>query len=193
MLTHKGTQTIETTRLILRRAIPEDAEPMFRNWASDPEVSSFLTWPVHESVAVSEMVIGSWIQEYAKDNYYQWMIVLKELGEPIGSISVVRQNDRVEEAEIGYCIGRQWWHQGIMTEALSAVIGYLFTEVGINRIAARHDPNNPHSGGVMRKCGMKYEGTHRSADRNNQGICDAAIYAILRKEWNLPQNQSYLP
>ena len=113
MLTHKGTQTIETSRLILRRAIREDAEPMFRNWASDPEVTKFLTWPAHSNIAVSEMVIGSWLQEYEKDSYYQWMIEFKEIGRPIGSISVVRQNDRVEEAEIGYCIGSQWWHRGI--------------------------------------------------------------------------------
>ena len=188
MLTHKGTQTIETSRLILRRARREDAEPMFRNWASDPEVTKFLTWPAHSSIAVSEMVIGSWLQEYEKENYYQWMIVLKELDEPIGSISVVRQNDRVEEAEIGYCIGRPWWHRGIVSEALAAVIEYLFIEVGMNRVAARHDPNNPHSGGVMRKCGMKYEGTHRACDRNNQGICDAAQYAILRSEWQKPRH-----
>ena len=188
MLAHKGTQTIETRRLILRRAIYADAEPMFRNWASDPEVTKFLTWPTHSSIAVSEMVIGSWLQEYEKENYYQWMIELKEIGQPIGSISVVRQNDRVEEAEIGYCIGRHWWHQGIMTEALAAVIEYLFTEVGLNRVAARHDPNNPHSGGVMRKCGMKYEGTNRACDRNNQGICDAAQYAILRSEWQKPRH-----
>ena len=188
MLTHKGTQTIETDRLILRRAVREDAEPMFRNWASDPEVTKFLTWPTHESIAVSEMVIGLWLQEYEKESYYQWMIESKEIGQPIGTISVVRQNESIAEAEIGYCIGRQWWRKGIMTEALSAAIGYLFTEVGMNRIAARHDPNNPHSGGVMRKCGMKYEGTHRSADRNNQGICDAAIYAILRSEWQKPRH-----
>ena len=187
MLTHKGTQTIETSRLILRRAVREDAEPMFRNWASDPEVTKYLTWPAHSSIAVSEMVIGSWLQEYEKESYYQWMIVLKELDEPIGSISVVRQNDRVEEAEIGYCIGSQWWHKGIMTEALSAVIEYLFTEVGMNRVAARHDPNNPHSGGVMRKCGMKYEGAHRASDRNNQGICDAAQYAMTRSDWEIPR------
>ena len=75
-----------------------------------------------------------------------------------------------------------------MTEALSAVIAYLFDEVGMNRIAARHDPNNPHSGGVMRKCGMKYEGTNRACDRNNQGICDAAQYSILRGEWQKPRH-----
>ena len=190
MLTHKGTQPIETTRLILRRAVREDAEPMFRNWASDPEVTKYLTWPAHGSIAVSEMVIGSWLPEYEKDSCYQWMIVLKELDEPIGSISVVRQREDVGEAEIGYCIGRNWWHQGIVTEALSAVIDYLFTEVGANRVAARHDPNNPHSGGVMRKCGMKYEGTNRACDRNNQGICDAAQYAILRSEWQKPKHFS---
>ena len=188
MLTHKGTQTIETSRLILRRAVREDAEPMFRNWASDPEVTKFLTWPTHDSVTVSEMVIGSWLQAYEKENDYQWMIFLKELGEPIGSISVVRQNDRIEEAEIGYCIGSRWWHRGIVPEALTAVIKYLFEEVGMNRVAARHDPNNPNSGRVMRKCGMKYEGTTHASDRNNQGICDADHYAILRRDWGKPKH-----
>lgn len=188
MLTHKGTQTIETSRLILRRAVREDAEPMFRNWASDSDVTKFLTWPAHSNIAVSEIVIGSWLQEYEKESYYQWMIVLKELGEPIGSISAVRQNDRTEEAEIGYCIGSRWWHRGIMTEALAAVIRYLFTQVGMNRISARHDPNNPHSGSVMKKCGMIYEGTTRSSDRNNQGLCDAAHYAILRSDWEKPRH-----
>ena len=188
MLTHKGTQTIETPRLILRRARRGDAEPMFRNWASDPKVTKYLTWPTYETVETAYPILDLWISEYEKPNYYQWMIELKELGEPIGSISAVRQNEKIEEAEIGYCIGSRWWHKGIMTEALSAVIEYLFTQVGMNRIAARHDPNNPHSGGVMRKCGMKYEGTHRACDRNNQGVCDAAQYAILRTEWDRPKH-----
>lgn len=184
MLTHKGTNTIETDRLILRRAVREDALPMFRNWASDPEVTKFLTWPTYESVEPAHWILNQWIAGYEKPDFYQWMIVLKSLGEPIGSISVVRQNPEIGEGEIGYCIGRAWWHKGIMTEALTAVMKYLFTEVGMNRIAARHDPNNPHSGGVMRKCGMAYEGTTRASDRNNQGICDAAHYAVLRSAWN---------
>lgn len=186
MLTHKGTRTIETPRLLLRRAVMEDAEPMLRNWASDPDVTKFLTWPPHGSMEVSRAVLQSWVDSYENDRYYQWMIVLKELGEPIGSISVVRQNEQIGEAEIGYCIGKAWWHKGITTEAMKAVMGYLFKEVGMERIEARHDPNNPHSGGVMRKCGMTYEGTTRASDRNNQGICDAAHYGILRSEWEKP-------
>ena len=186
MLTHKGTQQIETPRLVLRRAVREDAEVMFRNWASDPEVTKFLTWPTYQTAETAYPILDLWIEGYEQPDFYQWMIVLKEIGEPIGSISVVRRNDALEEAEIGYCIGSKWWHRGIMSEALAAVMDYLFTQVGMNRIAARHDPNNPHSGGVMRKCGMIYEGTTRSSDRNNQGICDAAHYAILRSEWQKP-------
>ncbi len=183
MLTHKGTQTMETSRLILRKARMEDAAPMFANWASDPEVTKYLTWPAHGSVEMSQMVAERWIADYAKENYYQWIIVLKELDQPIGSISVVSQDDGAEKAEIGYCIGKAWWRQGIMTEALEAVMGFLFAEVGMGRIEAKHDSRNPHSGGVMRKCGMRYEGTARKSSRNNQGICDTACYAILREEW----------
>ncbi len=183
MLTHKGTQAIETPRLILRRAQMEDAQPMFGNWASDPEVTKFLTWPAHSNIDITKMVLQSWLDAYEKDDYYQWIIVLKEIDQPIGSISAVRQNESIGSAEIGYCIGHRWWHKGIMTEALKAVMDFLFLEVGMNRIEARHDPNNPHSGGVMKKCGMKYEGTARAADRNNQGICDAAHYAIFRADW----------
>ena len=183
MVTHQGTQTIQTPRLLLRRAVREDALPMFKNWASDPDVTKYLTWPPHSSVEVSQMVIDSWIADYEKEDTYQWMIVPKDTPQsPIGSISVVEQNADIAKAEIGYCIGKAWWHQGIMTEALQAVMDYLFDEVGMNRIEARHDPRNPHSGGVMKKCGMQYEGTTRQADRNNQGICDTSIYGLLKQD-----------
>lgn len=179
---HKGTKRLETERLILRQAILEDAKPMYENWAKDPEVTAFLTWPPHSSVDVSRVVLENWVACYQDQNYYQWMIVLKELDEPIGSISVVSLNDLVASAEIGYCIGRNWWHQGIMTETLQAVMDFLFEDVGMNRVEAKHDINNPNSGAVMRKCGMKYEGTLRQASRNNQGICDVSVYALLRHE-----------
>lgn len=181
MLTHKGTVTIETPRLILRKARMEDAEPMFRNWANDAEVTKFLTWPAHGSIEVSERVLASWVDCYQKDDYYQWMIVLKEINEPIGSI-MASTVGRAKCAHIGYCIGKTWWHQGIMTETLNAVMDFLFDEVGYHRVEAMHDPNNPNSGAVMRKCGMQYEGTLRMADRNNQGICDVCYYSLLAEE-----------
>lgn len=179
---HLGTKQLETPRLILRQFTMADAPAMYENWARDPEVTKFLTWPAHGSVEVSEMVLADWVSHYPKADFYQWAIVPRDLGQPIGSISVVSQNDKTELVHIGYCIGRRWWHQGIMTETLRAVLDFFFEEVGVNRVETRHDPNNPHSGAVMRKCGMKYEGTLRQSDRNNQGICDADWYGLLKGE-----------
>ena len=181
---HKGTQTLETERLVLRRFEPADAEPMHNNWASDGEVTKFLRFTAHENVDETRAIIAQWIEAYSDDTWYQWAIVPKDgKDEPIGSMSVVRMNEATEALTVGYCIGRAWWHQGITSEALSAVIEFLFTEVGANRIEANHDPRNPNSGGVMRKCGMTYEGTLRSSMINNQGLGDACVYSILRDEW----------
>ena len=182
-MNHCGTQTVETERLILRRFSIDDAPAMYKNWASDPDVTEFLTWTPHRDIDASKAVLEEWIPLYSKKNYYHWAIVLKEHGsEPIGSISAVDMNDNVDMVHIGYCIGKEWWHRGIMTEALTAVIDFFFDKVGANRIESRHDPRNPHSGMVMKNCKMKYEGTMRSSDKNNRGICDACLYAILKSE-----------
>ena len=179
---HCGTQRLETERLILKRFVLEDAAAMYKNWASDADVTKFLSWPTHTSQKISECVITDWVKKYDDEKYYQWAIVLKTTSEPIGSISVVRMNENISMAHIGYCIGKKWWHQGITSEALKAVVDFLFDEVGANRIESYHDPNNPNSGGVMKKCGMRYEGTLRSYLKTNQGIIDACVYAILKSE-----------
>ncbi len=61
-------------------------------------------------------------------------------------------------------------------------MNHLFDVVGYQRIECRHDPRNAHSGAVMRKCGMAYEGTLHQSDRHSQGVCDAAWYALLATE-----------
>lgn len=177
---HLGTKQIETERLILRKFSLDDADAMYRNWAADDEVTKYLTWPSHSSVDVTKMVLADWIEAYKNDDSYQWAIVLKEINEPIGSIAVVDKNDETEMVHIGYCISRKYWHKGITSEALKALIDFFFNEVGVKRVESRHDPRNPHSGGVMKKCGMIYEGTRKNSDKNNQGICDASYYAITK-------------
>ena len=182
-MNHCGTQRLETDRLVLRRFVIEDADAMFQNWASDDEVTKYLTWPTHNSIDVSRTVLKDWVAAYTKKDFYQWAIVLKENGDqPIGSIGSVSLNEDTSAVQIGYCIGRRWWHRGITSEALKAVMDFFFDEAGFNRVEARHDPRNPHSGMVMQKCGMKFEGTTRGSDRNNQGICDACWYARLKSE-----------
>lgn len=182
---HLGTKRLETTRLILRRFQMEDAQAIYQNWACDEDVTKFLTWPPHNTIDVTKMVLNDWIPQYKNEDYYQWAIVLKETQEPIGSISVVKQNDAIHMVHIGYCIGKKWWHQGITSEALSCLIKFFFKEVGVNRIESCHDIHNPNSGNVMKKCGMKLEGTHYQADRNNQGLCDICLYAILAQDYEI--------
>ena len=178
---HLGTKTLETDRLILRPYASADAPHMFKNWANDPEVTKFLTWQPHASEADSLEYIHS--IDYADPTVYSWGIELKALGQVVGGISMVHADDKVEMVHVGYCIGPNWWHTGIMSEAFAAVIRFFFEEVGVNRIEARHDTNNPNSGKVMQKCGLIYEGTHRRSDLNNQGINDSAWYAILREDY----------
>lgn len=179
---HKGTKRLETDRLILRRYTGSDAEPMYTNWASDPEVSKYLTWPTHSSVEVTKSLVTDWIARYENPDYYNWVIELKETGEVVGNISVVQIKEKAETAIIGYCMGQAWWGRGIMPEAMTAVMRYLFDEVGMNRVAACHDSNNPKSGRVMQKAGMKYEGTLRGAGWNNQGIMDEVWYGLLKAD-----------
>lgn len=184
-MNHLGTKTLETERLLLRPFVWEDREAMYRNWESDPEVTKYLTWQHYTSLETVGPVLQKWLDSYAKPDFYQWAIVLKALGEPIGTISVVSCDSRLSRPEIGYCIGKAWWRQGYTSEALRAVIDFLIGEVGANRVEARHDPRNPNSGAVMRKCGMTYEGTLRQADWNNQGVCDVCVYAVLAKDWKV--------
>lgn len=180
---HQGTIKIETDRLILRKFKMEDADIMYRNWASDDEVTKYLTWPTHANVNVTRTVLEEWIQKYNNQDFYNWAIVLKEIGEPIGSISVVKYEDKTSSAAVGWCMGRRWWGQRIMPEAGRAVLQFLFEEVGVNRIAAKHDKENAKSGRVMQKIGMTCEGTLRASGRNNQGIVDEVYYSILREEY----------
>lgn len=182
---HLGTKPLETSRLILRPFRMEDAQAMYENWAKQEEVTKYLTWPAYKSLEDAYGILKMWTGSYIRPDFYQWAIVLKELAQPIGSISVVDYDDSVEAAEIGYCIGRNFWGQGIMPEALQAVLTFLFEEVGANRVEAKHAVENPNSGRVMIKCGMSYEGTLRQAARSNYGISDICCYSILKKEFNL--------
>ena len=120
-----GTKQIETHRLLLRPFQIEDAENMYSNWASDPEVTRFLTWPTHKSVDVSRRVLSDWIPLYEDGGYFNWAIEWKETGSVIGNIAVVRLDEEKGTVEMGYCLSRDWWGQGIMPEALRAVMAMV--------------------------------------------------------------------
>lgn len=92
MITHKGTQTIHTERLILRKFTVDDAQAMFENWASDEKVTRYLTWCPHESPEATKQLLELWCAAYENPNTYNW--VMEYEGTPIGNISVVRLSEK---------------------------------------------------------------------------------------------------
>lgn len=188
---HIGTQRIETQRLTLRRFKHSDAEMMYRNWANDDEVTKFLTWPTHQNSNITAALMEAWVMGYEDPETYQWCIEYKENSEAIGSITVVSMLDRVESVEIGYCIGRHYWNQGIMTEAVKEVVDFLFTKVGVNRIEAHADPRNTGSGSVLLKSGFSYTGLRRQIAINNTGICDVKTYELIKENYQQEGDATY--
>lgn len=177
-----GTKRLETSRLILRRFEKDDAKDMYENWAKDEEVVKFLTWKKYEDVEEANKTISSWIENYKKDDFYEYAIVLKDTNDLVGSMCAITYTEK-KVAYLGYCIGRKWWGNGIVVEACEKLIEYLFLEVGFNRIAAICDVENINSEKVMKKLGMKYEGILRQNGLSNRGIYDEVYYSILKSEY----------
>ena len=103
-----GTVALETNRLIIRKFNENDGIYMYNNWASDDEVTKYLKWPTHKAKGMSNSYVSWVMKNYEKDNdnkVYDWVIELKEIGQPIGSIGAVNVNSEVESIQIGYCIG----------------------------------------------------------------------------------------
>lgn len=181
----RGSKILGTQRLILRPFRASDAEQAFGNWMSDPAVTHFLTWTPHKDVSFTRKLLAAWEEEAKSPDVYHWAVIWRETGAVIGDLSVVSADRRSGRAEVGYCLSRAFWGRGVMTEALSAAIGYLFREAGFLRIEAKHATGNPASGRVMEKCGMRTEGTLRKYFRllSTGELTDIAVRAVLREEW----------
>lgn len=179
---HCGTKSLETERLLLRQFKRKDATAMYENWASDPRVTKFLTWPTHKNIQETREIISQWIKSYMDKSTYHWCIALKKENMAIGSISVVHMKESLDLVHIGYCIGYNYWNRGYTSEALLAIIDFLINEVKVNRIESVHDSRNIASGRVMEKCGMQYEGVLREAELSNIGIGDRVYYGLLASD-----------
>lgn len=182
MLQHKGTVTLESERLILRKFKMEDADSMFHNWTSDSEVSKFMRWDVHKTVEETKEVLRNRMERYNNLNTYIWAIVLKDEDRLIGNIALMVSNEKDRCGEVAYCISRQYWGKGITVEALTTILYFGLKEVNFNRIEAYHAIANQGSGKVMKKAGMKYEGRMRQKYRSHLGFEDCDLYAILKED-----------
>lgn len=152
------TKIIETERLILRPFKISDCKECFKNYTSDPMVALYLTWDAHENEQVTYDFLKSKIPLYDNDDYFDWCVTRKEKDGSttiIGAISCVKYIKKQKYCEIGYCYGTSFWHKGYATEALKAVIDFIFAETEIETIAAEFMATNIKSGNVMKRCHMR--------------------------------------
>lgn len=147
-----NTPTLETERLILRKFTEDDLEAMFKIY-SDKEVNRFLPWfPLGTLEETKLFYEREFAEKYILKSAYNYAICLKEDNYPIGYINV-NINDSYD---FGYGLRKEFWHNGIVTEASKVVIEQLIKD-GVPYITATHDVNNPRSGKVMKHLGMKYQ------------------------------------
>ena len=176
-----GIKRLETERLILRKYELGDEVGVFKNWACDLETNKYVSWNVHEDCVDTLEYVESCIEKVENGGYH-WVVELKDNHELIGDISIINLDRKNSWCELGYCYGSKFWGNGYATEALKAVIDYLLNIIDIHLIEARHHSNNPASGRVMEKAGMKYEATlkDRRTDKITHKYVDLIIYSITK-------------
>lgn len=180
MITHKGTQTIKTQRLILRKINSDDME-MIYNFMSDPELTKYEDWIPHENIDYTQGFISWLTSDYKDSQTYCWGIQLDE--EIIGFTLVANVSEW--NGNIAYYIKREQWSNGYATEVVDAVINFMFSEVGVDRIAAKHSIKNTASGKVLKKAGMRYRGHVKEYEyytsKSEWHDCD--FYAITKEQY----------
>ena len=173
---------IQTPSLYLRPFTLADAPKAYENWMSDDDVTEFLTWDTHRSPEESERIIGKWVNEYEYGTM-EWCIVLKRKEEPIGSIAAVQDFPEKKYCEIGYCIGKDHWGKGYMTEAVRAVTEYIFRNTDYQWVQARCDSENHGSRRCLEKSNYKLAAVLRLPNERMGGeIRTMHIMMIDRKD-----------
>lgn len=174
--------TIRTERLTLRPVRMSDAEDLYE-YSSDPLVARHVLWDAHSSIHQTRSYIRYLLRQYRNAAPSTFVIALNDTGKVIGTIGFMWLQQDNRSAEVGYSLNRAYWNQGLMTEALRAVLEFGFTKLNLNRIEAQHESDNPASGRVMAKAGMRHEGLLRQRLYNKGRFTDVDLYAALRQDF----------
>ncbi len=170
---------IRTERLVLRPFRMTDAADVFA-YASDDEVSRYMTWETHRSIEDSLGYLRFTLDAYRSGNHYDYAIELAETGHVIGAGGAFRGIERDGRfAEIGYVLHRDYWGRGLMPEAMGAFVRFLFEAKDVHRVEAYHFEPNRKSGRVMQKIGMSYEGTCKDKYFVKGAYRTVCLYAVI--------------
>ena len=172
-------ESFSTERLTFRRPTLDDAEWIFQSYASDPEVTRYLSWPLHRDISDTETFLRRCEAVWTDRTAYPWVLELKSTTTPIGMLEMRLRPPR---ADVGYVLARSHWGKGLMTEAVQHVKAWSLSQPEIHRFWAVCDVENVASRRVLEKCGLELEGILRnwesrpdSAGRACDCLCFAAV------------------
>lgn len=154
--------TLETDRLLLRKMKVQDFEDMYE-YAKNDNVTKYLLWNSHRDLKYTRDYLAYVQSQYKTGSFYDWALTDKATGKMIGTCGFAKLDFDNNSAEIGYVINPAFWNKGYATEAVLRVIKFAFYELNLHRVEARYIVGNEASRRVMEKCGMVFEGIHRSA------------------------------
>lgn len=163
---------LETARLRLRAMTPGDSLAAFR-WCGDPRVNRYMIYPLYKNAGD----VKAWLETRDPEDpdAYEYGFVLKETGELIGSGGMYyhRQEDLWH---FGYNLRFDMWNRGLTTEAMAAIIGYVRGERDVKILEAEHAVDNPASGRVMEKLGLRFHRMGQYAKLDGSETFPAKIY-----------------
>lgn len=172
---------LETERLILRPWEESDAESLYK-YAQDPEVGPIAGWPVHTSTENSREIIRTVLSAEGT-----FAVVLKETGEAVGSVGLIppaqtHTEAKPTEIEIGYWIGKPYWGQGLIPEAVRRMQRYAFDELGCTAMWCGYYDGNEKSKRAQEKCGFIYHHTEENKPCELMGDIRTEHFTFITKE-----------
>jgi [ribosomal protein S5]-alanine N-acetyltransferase len=168
---------LETPRLLLTHFQPEDQDFVFEA-LSHPEVIRH--YGVNYTTLEATRDQMEWFTMlFTEKTGIWWKIVEKASNEPLGAIGMNNYQSQHHKTEIGYWLLRGYWGKGIISEALSVMLEYLFREWKIHRIEAVVEEGNTKSSRVLEKAGFIYEGTMRDCEAKNGSYISLQTFSLL--------------
>lgn len=181
---YKTIHNLQTQRLLLRKLDMQDVPNYFARLGSSPNITKNMLFDPHKDISESKAAVQKALFRYEAGNYYRWGIALREDNSLIGVIELLRFDNTYNTCSFAYMLGEDFWNQGYGTEALKAAFRFAFTELKVSAIQADHFSENPASGAVMRKAGMRYLGTTPGKYEKHGIRHDAMEYRITKEEWD---------
>lgn len=171
---------LETERLVLKEFKPEHAADIFK-LLSDKRVTRHETREPFTELEQAESYVRARQFTSQKSEGIIWAMSLRDSDEVIGDIGYRPHHGH--NAEIGFKLRPDHWSEGLMSEALSAVVHFLFTQTETRRVEATTRPLNIAAATVLEKAGFQQEGVMRECEHHQGRSYDLAMYSLLKREF----------